>query len=284
LPEAWGRNAPVSVAYARGTPDNVLADVVTIPFNDTEAAVCLIREHGPELACVLVDPMPNRAGLAPADKAYLEALRQITREVGALLIFDEVITFRLGYRGAQGLWNIDPDLTTLGKIIGGGFPVGAVAGHKEFMAVFDPRLGKPALPHGGTFSANPVTMRAGIAAMELLDEAAFARLDAIGEAVRTGIDRAFRKSGVPGRTVGLGSLLKIHFADRPIRDYRSAYMTEQEAQRQAIFNRGLLNRGVLAAGYGLMALSTPMTDADVDTIITAASEALAEVADVSALA
>jgi glutamate-1-semialdehyde 2,1-aminomutase len=276
-PEAWGGNAPVSVAYARGTPENVLADVVTIPFNDIEAAVSLIREHGSELACVLVDPMPNRAGLAPADKSYLEALRQVTSEVGALLIFDEVITFRLGYHGAQGIWGIDPDLTTLGKIMGGGFPVGAIAGAREFMAVFDPSLGKPALPHGGTFSANPVTMRAGLAAMELLDEAAFARLDAIGDAVRNGINDAFGKSGVPGGTVGLGSLLKIHFADRPIRDYRSAYMTAPEARRQAVFNMGLLNRGILAAGYGLMALSTPMTDADVDAIVAAAAGALAEV-------
>ena len=276
-PEAWGGNSPVSVAYARGTPENVLADVVAIPFNDIEAAVSLIREHGGELACVLVDPMPNRAGLAPADKSYLEALRQVTREVGALLIFDEVITFRLGYHGAQGIWGIDPDLTTLGKIMGGGFPVGAIAGAREFMAVFDPSHGKPALPHGGTFSANPVTMRAGLAAMELLDEAAFARLDATGEAVRNGINDAFRNSGVPGGTVGLGSLLKIHFADRPIRDYRSAYMTATEARRQAVFNTGLLNRGILAAGYGLMALSTPMTDADVDAIVAAAAGALAEV-------
>jgi glutamate-1-semialdehyde 2,1-aminomutase len=152
-----------------------------------------------------------------------------------------------------------------------------VGGHSEFMAVFDPRSGKPALPHGGTFSANPVTMRAGIAAMGLLDEAAFARLDAIGEAVRTGIDRAFRRTGVPGGSVGLGSLLKVHFADRPIRDYRSAYPTEQEARRQAVFHRGLLNLGVLAAGNGLMALSTPMTDADIEMIVAAASEALAEV-------
>ena len=280
-PDMWGRNAPVSVAYARGTPDNVLADVVTIPFNDTEAAVSLIREHGPELACVLVDPMPNRAGLAPADHAYLQGLRKITREVGALLIFDEVITFRLGYRGAQGLWDVDPDLTALGKIIGGGFPVGAVAGRRDYMAVFDPRAGKPALPHGGTFSANPVTMRAGLAAMQLLDEAAFARLDDIGQAVRSGIDEAFRRTGVPGGTVGRGSLLKIHFADRPIRDYRSAYTTEREAQRQAVFSRGLLNRGVLAAGYGLMALSTPMTDADIGKIIAAASEALVEVASLA---
>jgi glutamate-1-semialdehyde 2,1-aminomutase len=277
-PAAWGGNAPVSVAYAKGTPENVLADVVTIPFNDIEAAVSLIREHGAELACVLVDPMPNRAGLVPADKAYLEALREVTREVGALLIFDEVITFRLGYHGAQGLWGIQPDLTTLGKIIGGGFPVGAIAGGREFMSVFDPSSGKPALPHGGTFSANPVTMRAGIAAMELLDEAAFARLDVIGQAVRDGIDAAFRNTSVPGRTVGLGSLLKIHFTDRQIRDYRSAYLNDAETKRQTVFNAGLLNRGIFAANYGLMALSLPMTDADVATIVDAATGALQEVA------
>jgi len=277
-PEAWGRNAPVSVPYAKGTPENVLADVVTIPFNDIDAAVSLIREHGPELACVLVDPMPNRAGLVPADKAYLEALRDVTREVGALLIFDEVISFRLGYHGAQGLWDIDPDLTTLGKIIGGGFPVGAIAGKAEFMSVFDPSNGKPALPHGGTFSANPVTMRAGHASMELLDEAAFDRLDVIGDRVRDGINEAFRKHGVPGGAVGLGSLMKIHFTAREVRDYRTAYLTAEESARQAMFNRGFLNRGILAAGYGLMALSTPMTDDDVELIVDAASGALADVA------
>ena len=280
-PDTWGRNAPVSVAYARGTPQKVLSDVVAIPFNNPEAATSLIREHGSELACVLVDPMPNRAGLAPADKAYIEALRQVTREIGALLVFDEVITFRVGHSGAQGVWGIDPDLTTLGKIMGGGFPVGAVGGRKDIMEVFDPRDGKPALPHGGTFSANPVTMRAGLAAMELLDEAAFARLDVIGGAVRTGIDEAFRKHGVPGSTVGLGSLLKVHFADHPVRDYRSAYLTDAEAKRQSAFHRALINHGVLSAPNGLMALSTPMTDADIDAIVTAASAALADVAALS---
>ncbi len=273
-PEAWGRNAPVSVAYAKGTPENVLADVVSIPFNDIDAAVSLIREHGPSLACVLVDPMPNRAGLAPADKAYLQALREVTREVGALLIFDEVITFRLGYHGAQGLWGIDPDLTTLGKIIGGGFPVGAIGGREDVMAVFDPSAGKPALPHGGTFSANPVTMRAGLAAMELLDEAAFARLAAMGDAVRSGINEVFCRQGIPGGAVGLGSLLKIHFTEKPVRDYRSAYMSDTESRRLAAFNLNLLNNGILAASYGLMALSTPMTDADVQEIVSAVSNSL----------
>jgi glutamate-1-semialdehyde 2,1-aminomutase len=121
-------------------------------------------------------------------------------------------------------------------------------------------------------------MRAGIAAMQLLDAAAFARLDAMGEAVRSGINAAFKRNGVPGGTVGLGSLLKIHFADRAVRDYRSAYLGEEEARRQAVFNLAFLNRGVLAAGNGLMALSTPMTDTDIHAIIEAASGALEEVA------
>lgn len=277
-PADWGGNAPVSVAYAKGTPANVLADTLTIPFNDIDAAVSLIREHGRDLACILVDPMPNRAGLVPADKAYLQALRDVSREVGALLIFDEVITFRLGFHGAQGLWGIEPDLTTLGKIIGGGFPVGAVTGGAEFMAVFDPTNGKPALPHGGTFSANPVTMMAGLTAMELLDEAAFARLDATGERLRSGTNEAFARHGVPGGAVGMGSLAKIHFTDRPVRDYRSAYASPGETARMDQFNRGLMDRGVLAAGYGLIALSTPMTDADIETVLAAISEAVAGVA------
>jgi glutamate-1-semialdehyde 2,1-aminomutase len=252
-------------------PAGAVADTVVSSYN-------VVPEIGTDVAAVIVEPVAANMGLVAPAPGFLPGLRAACDAAGALLIFDEVITFRLGYRGAQGLWNIDPDLTTLGKIIGGGFPVGAIAGHMEFMAVFDPRSGKPALPHGGTFSANPVTMRAGLAAMELLDEVAFARLDVIGEAVRIGIDEAFRRYDVPGGTVGLGSLLKIHFADRPVRDYRSAYLTEPEARRQAVFNRGLLNRGVLAAGYGLMALSTPMTDADVEAIVAAASGALAEVA------
>lgn len=190
------------------------------------------------------------------------------------MIFDEVITFRLGYHRAQGLWGIDPDLTTLGKIIGGGFPVGAIGGREDVMAVFDPSAGKPALPYGGTFSANPVTMRAGLAAMELLGEAAFARLDAMGDAVRSEINEAFRRQNIPGGAVGLGSLLKIHFTDKPVRDYRSAYMSDAESRQLAAFNLNLLNNGILVASYGLMALSTPMTDDDVQEIVSAVSNSL----------
>ncbi len=280
-PANWGDRQPVSVAYAAGTPRGITDDVIVLPFNDPETARAMIEAHGRDLAGVLVDPMPNRAGLVPATTEYMAALRDACTAVGALLIVDEIIVFRLGMKGAQPCWGIRADLTTLGKIIGGGFPVGAVGGRRDVMQVFDPSRGKPALPHGGTFSANPMSMRAGLAAMQLLDPPAFDKLERIGTAVRNGIGASLERHGVAGTVVGRGSLLKVHFTSRPVRDYRSAFPTADEARRLALFNRGLLNRGILAAGYGLMALSTPMTDADVEEILRAADGAVADVAAVS---
>lgn len=273
-PEHWTQGAPASIAYAKGTPKGVTDDVVTIPFNDIDGAVSVIRAHARELACVMIDPMPNRAGLVPADKAFVQALREVTREIGVLLVFDEVIAFRLGHAGAQGVWGVEADLTTFAKIIGGGFPVGATGGRRDVMAVFDPTRGKPALPAGGTFSANPVSMRAGIAGMELLDQAAFAHLDAIGETVRQGIDEAFRREGAEGRTTGLGSLLKVHMTDKPVRDYRSAHLDAAGQKRLTAFVAAMLDEGILMAPNGLMALSTVMRQDDLDAIISAARAAI----------
>jgi len=273
-PANWG-NTPQSVAYSKGTPQGVLDDVVVIPFNDIEQSLDILSRQSGELAAILVDPLPNRAGLIPADTAYLAALRRFCDETGVLLIFDEVISFRLGFNGAQGLWGVNPDLTTLGKIIGGGFPVGAVGGRQEVMAVFDPSAGRPALPHGGTFSANPVSMVAGRVAMELLDAAAYDHLDRLGEAARSGISEAFARFGIPGTVTGAGSLLRVHFTDEPIQGYRSAYATAEQARMLKQFTAGLINNGVLAAPYGLMALSTPMTTADIDRVVDAVSKSLA---------
>lgn len=263
-----------SVPYAAGTPAGVLSDVVVLPFNDVDRSAQILRAHGHELAAILVDPMPNRAGLVPADRNYLQALRDIASEIGAILIFDEVITFRLGYHGAQSIWNIEADLTVFGKIMGGGFPVGAVGGRREVMAVFDPTQGKPLLPQGGTFSANPMTMVCGRVAMELLDPQSFRRLDDMGLRVRSGIDEAFRRVGIAGQTTGMGSLFKIHFTQHPIHDYRSA-SPDAEAQRKlSLFNFAALNEGILPSSYGLFALSTPMTEGDADQIIGAVERAL----------
>jgi glutamate-1-semialdehyde 2,1-aminomutase len=268
---------PESVPYAVGTPRGVTDDVVTLPFNDIDTSVAILRAHATDLAAILIDPMPNRVGLVPADRDYLQALRHVASEIGALLIFDEVITFRLGFNGAQKIWGVDADITTFGKIIGGGFPVGAVGGSRDVMAVFDPTSGKPPVPHGGTFSANPMTMVAGLKTMQLLDPAAFEKLDRLGSRIRSGFDEAFLRARIDGRTTGMGSLLKIHFTTRAIRDYQTATPSPAATLRMNRLMTGLLNEGVLIAPNGLLALSTPMSDADIDEVIRAFERALSRV-------
>jgi glutamate-1-semialdehyde 2,1-aminomutase len=191
-------------------------------------------------------------------------LRQVCTELGAVLIFDEVISFRYGYHGAQGLYDCTPDLTTVAKIIGGGFPVGAVAGKEEFMAVFDHSAGKPLAPASGTFSANPITMVAGRASMELLDEAAFAHLQNLGDHMRATIDKAIEESGFNGQVSGVGSNFLIHPHRRRITDYRSNYRSDGEKQTMAAIQHGMLKQGMLMAVQGAGFISTVTTIEDLD--------------------
>ncbi len=262
-PDAWSAGAPASIATARGTPQAALDDVAVIPFNDADAAERILAPQAGELAAILVDPLPNRCGLIPATHGYLAFLRDFADRHGILLIFDEVISFRLGFNGAQGVFGVLPDLTTLGKIIGGGFPVGAVAGRTDVMAVFDPRARDVALPHAGTFNANPVTMVAGLTAMQRLDETRMDGLNTLGEQARDALRAAFAETGVPGQVTGTGSLFRLHLHPRPLSDYRSAYATADERARMARLGRFFLNNGVLLAPYGMGNLSTVLTAADV---------------------
>jgi len=274
-PGTWGSLAePSSVAYSRGTPPAVLDDVIALPFNHPELAARRIVQHAGELAAVIVDPVPNRVGLMPADREFLERLRAVTAAHGILLIFDEVISFRVGYHGAQGYFGIQPDLTTLGKIIGGGFPVGAVGGRAEVMRVFDPTSGPPPVPHGGTFNANPVTMAAGLAAMRLMDRAAFERLAEFGAKLRDGIAACFKDAGVAGSVTGVGSLLKVHPGNRALSDYRSSRQDAAEAARLDRIVRFLLDHGVFLSTTGLGCLSTPMGDAEIEGFLEVFATAL----------
>ena len=276
----WGpADAPTSVAYAKGTPPSVLEEVVVLPFNRTELAVGRIEREARNLAAVLIDPMPNRAGLIPARPEFLRAIREVTRAHGICLIFDEVISFRIGYHGAQGMFDVQPDLTTLGKIIGGGFPVGVVGGRAEVMAVFDPRGGKPAVPHGGTFNANPVTMAAGLAAMQLMDEKAFDLLDELGRKLRSGIAACFERAGVPGAVTGLGSLFRVHPALRTFVDFRSTAQSAHEAARLAQLHRHLIDHGILISPTGLGCVSTAMGDAEVEYFLEVLNASLQLVSD-----
>lgn len=277
-PDTWGDDVPRPVPYARGTPEGVLKDTVVIPFNDGEAAERIVSAHGDELAAIIVDPLPNRAGLMPARPEFLAALRRVADRVGALIIADEVISFRLGPGGTRDVFPIEAELTTLAKIIGGGFPVGAVAGRADVMAVFDPTGGKPLLPHSGTFNANPVTMVAGKVAMDMMTPDEYERLNRLGARARQGMNEAFRIAGVPGQVTGEGSLFRIHVTDRELRDYRSTYATPEERRRMDALYRGLFHRGIVVGTNGLGALSTPMGEQEIDQLCEALLGALREVA------
>ncbi|MBQ1542219.1 aspartate aminotransferase family protein [Caulobacter sp. CCUG 60055] len=264
-PAAWGpADRPASVANYKGQPKGVLDDVVVLPWNDVEASRALLEAHGADLAAVLIDPIPSRLGLVPISEAYLAMLRETARKLGALFILDEVYCLRLGYRGAQGRLGFAPDLTAMAKIIGGGFPVGAVGGKAEVMAVFGFDDGPPRVPHGGTYNANPVTMAAGLAAMRLLTPEAFARLGALGDRLRSGLRECLKITGRDGQVQGAESLTMLSLSDRPFGTYRDTAYAVRFGEPQAAVHRSLMNRGVLTSPSLLFNLSTPMVEADVD--------------------
>jgi glutamate-1-semialdehyde 2,1-aminomutase len=270
-PEHWGHpQHPTPVPLADGTPQAVLRDVVVIPFNHPRAALAVLNQHRGEVACVLVDPIPHRSGLVPATSEFLEALRRWTEEDGSLLLFDEVISFRTEVGGMQARHPVTPDLTAMGKMIGGGFPVGAIAGRDEVMAVFSLDGRAPRLPHSGTFSANPVTMTAGLTAMELYDAKAVARLNRLGDLARARITEAIAVAGVPASVTGAGSAFRIHMKAEPPTDYRSAFPAAEERRAEKRFIEGLYGAGILIVATGTGFLSTPMGEAEIDRLAEAA--------------
>ncbi len=270
-PQSWGDpRRPASVPLAAGTPQAVLRDVVVLPFNDPEAAVATLNEHRDEIGCVLLDPMPHRLGLVPADDSFVQALRDWTQENGALLVIDEVITLRTEVGGMQMRYAANPDLTAMGKIIGGGLPVGALAGSDEAMAVFTSEGGaQPRLPHSGTFSANPLTMAAGLAAMRLFDAAAIERLNRLGRLARSRIEEAISVADAPASVTGTGSMFRVHLRSTPPRDYRSSFPSPREAEALKLFVDGLYDAGIVMIHTGTGILSTPMGEAEIDRLAEA---------------
>ena len=267
-PSNWG-NDPSSIGYSKGVPRGVTDDVIVVPFNNVEAAERLIRANASEIAAVLMDPAPSYLGFLPMSQEYIAMIERVTREIGAVFILDEVLTFRAHSGGAQTLLGIHPDMTTLAKIIGGGFPVGAVAGRREFMKVYDHRAGKPALPWSGTFTANPVTMVAGKVTLDLLDDPAIARMNRMNGRIIDELNAGFKQSGFPGQVTGFASMFMIFGHTRPVIDYRSAYPTPEEANRIKALQRALTDAGFHLASTGKGILSTPMIDTDIDHFIAA---------------
>lgn len=266
-PENWGSHAsPQSVPVAQGTPQSALDDVVIFPFNDIDRTLAILDRNASEIACVMIDPLPHRVGLISASPEFVEAIRKWTDEHDALFVFDEVITFRMGFAGAQDQYSVQPDLTAMGKIIGGGFPVGALAGTDEAMSVLDPTRDRLPFPHSGTFSANPITMTAGRVAMELFDREAVERLNRLGDETRQKISQAISAAHLDACVTGAGSMFRLHLKPEPPIEYRSAFQNADEVNRIAFLVNYLYDHGFMMINTCSGALSTAMSSKEIDQL------------------
>jgi glutamate-1-semialdehyde 2,1-aminomutase len=265
--------APASLAAAKGVPDAVTEDVVVFPFNNAEATEAVIRRHRDDLAAVIVEPVLGSSGMIPARRDYLAALREITARYGVVLIFDEIITLRLAPGGAQARYGVVPDMTVMGKIIGGGYPVAAFGGRAEIMALLDPEGGRAAIPQSGTYNGNPIGMVAGLATLRHLTPAAYDRLNGLGDELRGRLAALFARRGVPAQVTGAGSLLNLHFTNVEVTDFRTMRTGDAERLRHLFF--GLLNAGIFLAPRGMLCLSTAMGEEEIAAFVRATETALA---------
>ncbi len=273
-PIGWTDGGGNSTLEHDGLAASVEQQTVAIPFNDFEHTERILSANSGELAAVLIDPLPSRVGLIPIAPEYLAYLRRWTSARSALLISDEVLSFRLGYTGAFGESSIKPDITAFGKIIGGGLPIGAVAGGSDVMKVFAPLGKRPYVAHSGTFTANPMTMVAGLAAMAAMTEDEFQRINQLGDDARRLLADAFRSAGVTGAVTGVGSLFRIFIGAGKISSYAEAYLASRHSATLGDVVRYMRDRGVLISQVGLGAISTPMTPTDLGMLAAVFEDAL----------
>lgn len=256
--EAGQRTQPKAIPSSQGLAPDTTESVLVLPFNDVEGASALIEQAAGELAAVLVEPVLGSAGMIPAERPYLEMLRESTRRHGIVLVFDEVVSFRVAYGGAQQHFQVSPDITCLGKLIGGGFPLGAFGGRSDIMALFDPSRGRPAIPHPGSYNANPVGLVAGAVTLELLTPPVIERMNLKGKLLREDLEAAFTHAGIPARITGLGSLFAIHLKEQPVRSYRDTLGSAAELRHEIFL--GLFNEGILIDPRGVGNVSSVIGD------------------------
>jgi glutamate-1-semialdehyde 2,1-aminomutase len=255
-----------------GAPVNAPHQFIIGTYNDVARAKALIDEHGPELAAILVEPMLGSGGCIPGDREFLQALRDGASRSGAVLIFDEVMTSRLSPGGLQEAFGIIPDMTTLGKYIGGGMSFGAFGGRADLMGLYDPRR-PDALPHAGTFNYNILTMSAGFAGMsEIFTPQAARELSARGEDLRQRLNELCSARRAPMEFTGYGSLMAVHFSATPVRTPRDAVRGHQGLKELFFFD--MLERGIYLARRGMLILSLPVGDAECDRLVEAVEEFL----------
>jgi glutamate-1-semialdehyde 2,1-aminomutase len=273
-PGNWGELDSPQTTLETSMVPNLGKDVVTLPWNRPQICAQLIEDCADELAAVLIDPLPAALGLLSPAEGFLETLRELTRELGVVLIFDEVMSFRIDYRGAGHANGITPDLMSMGKIIGGGFPVGAVAGGTAIMSVFDHRPGEK-VHHGGTYNGNPVTMAAGYETMRLMTQNEYIRLAELGDTLRANLSEMLKQRGVQHQVTGRGSMFCLLLSDRRPIDFRELIECRESGPELTGLDREMLSRGVLLGSRGLFGvLSTPMGEAEIDQFIDALDQSL----------
>ncbi len=249
----------------------VVDAAVSVPFNDAQAFLNAVDLCGSDLAAVIVEPMMGSAGAIPAKRSYLQELREVTKDKNAILIFDEVQTFRLSEGGAQRIYDIEPDLTCLGKVIGGGLPVGAFGGREEIMRIFSP-VESWHVSHSGTFNGNPLTMVAGIATLEEFSKSVIDGLNNLGAYLTLQLEHAFEKAAVRVALTGLGSIFNFHLVSEPVVD--DALARRSNTVLVQLLHLLLIQRGFLVAPRGMVCLSVPMTEREVRAMGNATYEAL----------
>ena len=251
-------------------PMNAPFDWTVCRYNDVESARATIRSIGSELAAVIVEPMMSNGGCIPADTGFLQALREECSAVGGLLIFDEIVTSRMGPAGVQGLSGVNPDLTTFGKYIGGGFSFGAFGGKAEILDLMDPRR-PDSLPHAGTFNNNVFSMTVGARAMaNLFTPERASRLFEDGETLRRRLNAAMKQGGGLAQFTGLGSTMNIHFVNGTISCPEDCRSEPRELFR--LFHLDMLEAGIYLAPRGQINLSLPMVDVDFDRLVAAIAD------------
>jgi glutamate-1-semialdehyde 2,1-aminomutase len=260
-----------------GIPDGVARDVMIAPYNDAAMTREIATGNASDLAAIIVEPQQRCIPPAPD---FLPALRELADETGALLIFDEVVTgFRLAWGGAQEFYGVTPDLAAYGKIIGGGYPLAAVAGRADVMGLTDTALkGQPNYVHfSGTLNGNPIASIAGLATLNQLDEPGiYDRLHALGARLRAGLSDAAERRGVPLQVIGEGPLAAVHFVDRPVASYADVLRADKSRLTRA--NAGLVRRGILAQLSTKFYISLAHSEVDIETCIDAFADVLDEIA------
>jgi glutamate-1-semialdehyde 2,1-aminomutase len=266
-PDLQAKGAPSPRIESRGVPANILDNMFVAPFNDLNVLEGILKDHHSQIAAIIMEPMLGALGQVPPLPGYLKGVREIADHYGVLLILDEVATFRLSLGGIQMIEGVIPDLTTFGKIIGGGLPVGAFGGRKEIMAIFDPQ-NPNGISHSGTYNGNNITLAAGIATLESFDQAAVDHVNRLGDRLREGFNNAFKEMGIRGQATGIGSLVDVHWTDANLVNARVSAAAFKAAQKlPMLLHLEMMNRGIFSPRRGQYCTCTPMTEEYIDRAI-----------------